>query len=104
MTDAITTKRSNEPTEKTHDDSLEGALIWLLDDLTDMGENRPASGGDEFDSVVHARRVLRFHTEGWSVLNVNQEYLAGPFDSESEAEKVADRWVGAHVVRGNRSL
>lgn len=37
---------------------LRGALTWLLDDLTDAGQDRDPKTGIEFDSVANARAAL----------------------------------------------
>jgi hypothetical protein len=38
---------------------LRAALQWLLDDLTDAGEDKDPETGETFDSVANAREVLR---------------------------------------------
>jgi hypothetical protein len=36
---------------------LIAALRWLLDDLTDAGENKREDSDEEYDSVAYAREV-----------------------------------------------
>jgi len=47
--------------EIADDDSIEGALRWLLDDLADAGEDRHLETGKTYDSIANARRALGQH-------------------------------------------
>jgi hypothetical protein len=38
--------------------NLIAALTWLLDDLSDAGEDRNPETGDEYDSVANARAAI----------------------------------------------
>lgn len=45
--------------EPDHAERLASALQWLLDDLTDAGENRDGDHSEEYDSVANARATLK---------------------------------------------
>lgn len=40
-------------------DALRAALVWLLDDMTDAGEDANPETGEVYDSVENARAVLK---------------------------------------------
>lgn len=60
MYDLETIKAINARGSTNHENPMDvaGALRWLLDDLTDAGENRANGAAVEFDSVANARTVL----------------------------------------------
>lgn len=66
-----------------HTDKLAGALQWLLDDMTDAGENKAPGSDIEFDSVAHARETLEAYRKDKHLISAALDSVIDQYHADS---------------------